>query len=90
MGLGIEDRVIHVERIGRGKQQIEIFQGFGEEKTRHAVCGLLVLHAAQRGIACVGSAKAQQAIEKNMAHGAIARIVRIEVQVICRFNDLGP
>src|SRR2546428_10240250 len=90
MRLGGEDHLPEVERLRRGEQQIEIFQGLGEAEAVHLVGPLLRHDIPKRGVPDLRPAVPDEALEARLAHLPVPWIARELVQIVRRFGDLGP
>src|SRR5437867_5897826 len=90
MRLGGEDHLPEVERLRRGEQQIEIFQGLREAEAVHLVGPLLRHDIPERGVPDLRPAVPDEVLEERLAHLPVPRIARELVQIVRRFGDLGP
>src|SRR5579872_3239212 len=88
VSLSIEDHLVEIKLWGRRKQQIEIFQGFGEKKTGHFIFLSFLFNATQAGVASLCSTVLYEAIEERSPHLYIVRVLCELVQVVCRLNNL--
>src|SRR5215469_12314890 len=88
VSLGIEHHFAQVQSLAWRKYQVEILQGFGKKEALHAVCLFHGDDAVQTGVAGIRLAIAHKAGKKGGGHLQIARVVRIEGQVIRGLDDL--
>src|SRR5689334_3581007 len=89
MGLGVEDDVAEVERVGQREEQVEIFESFGEEKALHRVRFFFGDDVLQRRVRFVRATVLDEVAPKRLAHLEKRRLVAVVVKIVSGLNDLG-
>src|SRR2546421_6719722 len=89
MSFGVQDCAIEIERLRWREQQIEIFEGFCEQKALHRIGLLFCNDAFQRSISIFCATVLNEVAPHRLAHSQVVRIIREVIKIISRLNYLG-
>ena len=82
MRFGVEDYFAEIERLGRSKQQVEVFEGLGKQEALHRVGFFFCDDALQRGVAFFSAAVFDEVAPHRLAHFQISGIFGEVIEIV--------
>ena len=84
----VKHDIVEIQSPWRCEKQVEVFEGFGEDKALHFITLLLADDVGKRRVTGVAAAVLDEVTKDRLPHFLIRPVLRVMIEIVGGFNNL--